>query len=121
MQPQPAAQRTFFPETVEAIERVEANANRDWKDEAMEAIEWCAKQYPEFTASHVWFRLDAMRAESLIEITTHEPRAMGAMMLKALKERIVARTGRFEPSGRRTNHNRPMAIWASRIYRKEGS
>jgi len=96
----------------EAIERVGENADKDWKQAVIEAIERVARKYLFFTTDHVWLELEE-------GYWTHERRAMGAMMRTAARLQIC-RTVNLTPqkSGRIVCHRRPLQVWESLIYPK---
>jgi tRNA G26 N,N-dimethylase Trm1 len=53
-----------------ALERVERNAQDEWKESAREVVEHLARIRPEFTTDAVWAMLENMGHK------THEPQAM---------------------------------------------
>lgn len=95
---------------IEAIDRVSANADPNWKFLAIQATRKVAMQRETFTSEHVWAELVAEGS------TTHEPKAMGGILRKAAQEGICEVTERFIKSSSRINHRRPLQIWKSLIY-----
>lgn len=95
----------------EAIARVEANAREDWKTSARRTIRWIAFTHDEFTTDSVWRVLDKLSVEP-----PHEPRAMGAAMSSAARDRWIEKTDRVLNSVRVCCHRRPLAIWRSLLY-----
>jgi hypothetical protein len=95
-------------EKEEAIDRVERHANPDWKLTVAKVIREVATLKAEFTTDDVWLRL-----KLYVNAATHEPRAMGAAMLRASKDGICQPLMRFEQSGRASCHNRPIRVWKS--------
>lgn len=92
----------------EAVQRVGANADPEWYDHALHAI-WClAISRQEITTDDVWDEIGHA-------LTTHEPRALGAVMQKAARLGYVEATDRYRPSARAACHARPVRIWASLI------
>ena len=91
-----------------AVARVERNADAPWKRAAMAAIYKVAGERSRFTADDVW---DAMPDDA----GTHEPRAMGAMMLQAAKAGVIAATEDYTQSHRSVRHAGPMRVWESRV------
>ena len=89
------------------LEQVEANANEAWKRAAMNAIRHLCTTKREWTADDLW---DILAGE---EVGTHEPRALGAMIVKAAKAGLCRSTGRYVQSRLPIRHNRPVAIWES--------
>ena len=96
--------------TEEAIQRAGEHAHPEWLAEARDAVYIVALRKPQFTTDDVW---DAM-AE--VKVTTHEPRAIGAVMRSAAKEGICAPTLTYLNSRRRACHLRPLRVWKSLIY-----
>lgn len=83
----------------EAMARVEAHAPREWKDEALDAVQHVADDLGEFTTSQVWVVLRR----------PPEGRALGPIMKKAEKLGIIEATDRFVPDPRR--HMTPTRVW----------
>lgn len=94
-----------------AIQQAADNADPDWMADAHTALRWCATHYYEFSANDVWNRMQAASS------TTHEPRAMGAVMREAAKANVIAKTDRAVPSQIPRQHHRPVAVWRSLIFR----
>lgn len=91
-----------------AVDRVGSNADPEWIDHALHAI-WClAVSRDEITTDDVWDEIGHA-------LTTHEPRALGAVMKKAAGLGYVRATDRYRPSARAACHARPVRIWASLI------
>lgn len=93
----------------EAIARVDANAAISWKDAAMESVKVVASALDDFTTDTVWDYLD----EHYPGVTTHEGRAMGAIMRLASKQGIVTPTKEYRISSRASCHCRPLLVWSS--------
>lgn len=96
--------------TNDAIQRVGEHAHPEWLAEARDAVYVVALRLPQFTTDDVW---DAMQD---VEVTTHEPRALGAVMRAAAKEGICAPSLGYVNSRRRACHLRPLRVWKSLIY-----
>jgi hypothetical protein len=90
----------------EAISRVDAHANREWKDVAYLTAIRVARTRRFFTSEDVW---DALAGD----VGTHEPRAMGAVMRRLRKEQIVEPTDQFITSTSPLGHGRPSRVWRS--------
>jgi hypothetical protein len=88
----------------EAIARVEANAELKFLTAALDAVRRCADELNCFTTDDVWDRLD---------VEAHEPRALGAVMRTAQRERIATPTDGYEKSRRSECHARPIRVWRS--------
>jgi len=95
--------------TQEAIERAEANANELWKQRIREVIIDLARSRRMFTADDIWAAMGGAKE------STHEPRALGALILRAIKDGSIASTGQYRKSTRRACHSRPIPIYVSRL------
>jgi hypothetical protein len=91
----------------EAIDRVEANANSEWNHVAYVTAMRLASITEVFTSNDVW--------DALTHVTTHEPRAMGAVMRRLRKENIIEPTSQFITSTSPVAHGRPTRVWRSLI------
>lgn len=98
-----------------AIAAVERNAEADWKNYAMFAVRTVAKARSEFTTDAVWFVIE----RDYPNAATHEPRALGAIMRKAVGLGVCAPTERYTPSSRVNCHARPVRIWRSLLKAAE--
>lgn len=94
--------------TNEAIERVDRNANPDWKTHARAAIQFLARTRQEFTTDDVWEFMHQRGHDA-----PHEPRALGALMREAAKQRLIEATDRVRPSERPQCHMNPKRVWRS--------
>jgi len=94
--------------TEEAIERARAHAHAAWLLEAEFVIKMLAATGRAFTTDDAWFRLDKSGH------TTHEPRALGAVMRDFVRGGQIVHTGEYWPSERRECHRRPVAVWIGR-------
>ncbi len=97
-------QDTLFAARDEALERVDEHADEDWKAHASDVIAMTAADLDEFTAEDVWARLDPA-------LSTHEPRALGALMKRAAAAGVIVATDQWRVSSRTACHNRPMRVW----------
>lgn len=98
-----------------SIRVVDEHAAPDWKIEARRVVRHLAETKPEFTTDPVWFML-----ERFTEAETHEPRALGAVMRAAARDRLIVATDRTVESVRVANHRRPVRIWKSLVYTGNG-
>lgn len=98
-------QMTLDDITNEAIDRVDRNADEEWKREAYEMVCVACSRYTEFTTDTIWSML------ARTSLTTHEPRAMGAIMRKAQRDGLIKATGQYTTSTRPECHKRPVMIW----------
>ena len=90
-----------------AIDRVEDNADSEWKSVAYVTAVETASSREFFTSSDIW--------DAISDVTTHEPRAMGAVRRRLRKENIVEPTDRFVTSSSPLAHGRPSRVWRSMI------
>jgi len=93
-----------------AMERVNANADADWKRFVTALVVEIAKKYSEFTTDDVE-RLRIARGGP----STPEGRAYGPIMLEAARRGVCRKTGRVRNSELVSNHGRPKQIWESLI------
>jgi hypothetical protein len=89
----------------EAIQTAEDHAHAEWLAFALLTVKNLALLGPEFTTDAVWERLDHYG------VTTHEPRAMGAVVKRAVRDGLIVSTGRYVKSGRKVNHARPIPVY----------
>ena len=95
----------------EALQRAERHAAEKWKQAALEAVEFLARNRSEFTSEAVLEILERS------PYTTHEPRAMGAVIRKAHRVGFIEPTDVFVPSVRSRTHRMPKRVWASRLFK----
>jgi hypothetical protein len=91
----------------QAIQRVGLNADQLWALEALKVVEMLSIQRHDFTTDDVWEWMNQLHPE----MTTHEPRAMGAIMRKASATRLCVPTERYNKSQRPECHHRPLRVW----------
>lgn len=99
---------------------VQATADRQvpWADSAYLAVVMLAVQRPYITSDDVWERLDALG-----KARPDEPRAMGAVMRRAVKEKALATTDRTQQSkravtaGGKKHHTTPVRVYLSLMFR----
>ena len=92
----------------EAMVRVERNAHEEWKDVALEAVYQAALVNGKFIVDEVWRYMPP-------DVSTHELRAMGAVMKKAAKAGWITGTGEYRPSAKVTTHKGLRHVWRSLI------
>jgi len=95
-----------------ALEIVEAHANALWKEKACDLVNWIAHEKSEFTTDEVWEALERFYPS----LSTHEPRAMGAVMRSASRSGIIVPTDRTTKTIRPLAHRRPVRVWSSLVY-----
>lgn len=93
-----------------AINRVDAHADIEWKVKAYTIGEQIARANETMISENIW---DALTRNGF---TTHEPRAMGAVMRKLNSRKVVEATDRFIPSPSPLGHGRPTRVWRSLIF-----
>ena len=91
----------------EAIERV-AEASGDWQDVALEAVYQVALSKPLFASDDIW-------ATGLEK--PREPRAMGPVMMRAVRLGYCEATDRTVPSSSVMQHARPLRLYRSLVWR----
>lgn len=89
----------------EAIARADEHADEAWKARAEAVVLLLARMRQTFTADDVWAYMTAHHQES-----THEPRALGAVITRLAKANKIRKVG-YTPSKRR--HAAPIAVWAA--------
>lgn len=95
------SQTDFFTAKYEAIAQADDHADQQWRHDAFEAVMWCARMRPTFTADDVWGR---------IESSTHEPAALGPVFLRAKNAGLIKPTGEYRPSKSARRH-RDLKVW----------
>lgn len=98
------AQLDLFAARDEAIARVDQHADEAWKQHALTVIASTAWALGEFTTDDVWDRLDPA-------YSTHEPRALGALMKAMATRGVITPTQQYRTSKRSECHNRPVRVW----------
>lgn len=90
------------------MDRVDENAADDWKAEAAGAVYRAASTYEMFTTDEVWKYIPA-------GVSTHENRAMGPVMKRAVAAGLCSPTGNYRPSARPSCNARPVMVYASSL------
>lgn len=99
----------------DAVARVGANANAEWKVAAMVAVRVAANRNATFTTDDVW---DALSANT-VGVSTQDNRALGPIMVMAAKSGVCRKTRTFpetRPSKRPELHRTPLQIWESLLF-----
>jgi hypothetical protein len=86
----------------DAMTRVEEHAAPDWKDEAFSVVIDLARTRRPFTADDVWER---------VGWAPHEPRALGPIMMRALREGYIRPTGHWVACRRVSRHKTHVKEW----------
>ncbi len=93
----------------EAMQQAFDNADNSWKTAAYATVVRVATRQRDLTTDDVW--------EAIPEnFQTHEPRALGPIMVLAARNRIIRKTGTWVETARAAAHQRPVAVWGSCIY-----
>lgn len=95
----------------EAIDRVRRHAEREWVEQALEAIKFLAENFKELTGDAVWLLLQLRDVDG-----PHEPRAMGAVFRQAGKAGWITPTDRYVPGVRPIDHRAPKRVWRSNLH-----
>ena len=100
----------------QAMDQVEENADKDWKENAYAAIVMAAQQQAEITSDDVWPYIPS-------DSTTHDNRALGPIMRTTGAEGVVMTAAKTQCGedkytlGRNPRHHRaPMRIWRSLVF-----
>lgn len=96
----------------EAIARVENNANQDWLDAFRRALERVARGRLHFNTDPVWEEFEREYPQP----KQHEPRAAGAVVVKAMRDGVISPTDMFWASNRKSCHKRPLRVYRSLIF-----
>jgi hypothetical protein len=83
--------------------------NKDeWKESAFKILIEVAKAHSEFKPDQIW-EAGLPKPE--------EARALGAVMTRGKKEKIIRKTGRVGATTQPESHNTDVTIWESLIYK----
>lgn len=89
------------------IDRVETGAGFDWLNRAMAAVHRLARSRATFTSDDLW---------KLVGDPPGDPRALGAVMRGAARDKLCETTGTTVKSQRVVCHRRPIAVWRSLLH-----
>jgi hypothetical protein len=89
----------------ETISKAGEHADPQWMKEALQVVHQLSGNYARFTTDDVWQRMSG---------STHEHRAMGAVMRAAQKQGWCEPTGEYTSSKRSEAHGRPVRVWRGR-------
>lgn len=93
--------------TISAIERAEANAPDEWVTQADAALIDLARHAPTFIVDALW--------DSGLQ-KPPEARAIGNVMRRAARNRLIEATDQFLPSAQPGRHQCPARVWRSLVY-----
>lgn len=85
-----------------ALEEVDLNAESDWKSQAATVVATLAQSGQPFTPDDVW-------AAGLPR--PREPRALGPVMMRAVKSGLIEPTGEWVNSKQASQHATPVRVW----------
>lgn len=88
----------------DALVRVEAAADADWKKRARLAIRAVAFSGRAFTTDEVWEAIGD-------DVATRDGRALGPLMREAVADGLIIPTGNYRKSKRTACHQRPVREW----------
>ena len=91
-----------------AIARGADHASSDFTERAYLAVCTVACRELEFIVDAVWMELGSVPL-------THDKRAMGSVMLRAVRDRIIKPTEEFRASAQRQCHANPRRVWRSLV------
>ena len=92
-----------------AMAQVEDRAGEEWNEAALRAVRRTAEQMYELIVDDVWERMPTSVAP------THDLRAMGPVMIRALNAGWIAKTETYRHSKKLTSHGVPRRLWRSRL------
>jgi hypothetical protein len=93
------------------IQASDDHANEIWKQEAYRSVKTVAIQYFHLTTDEVWQEMENSSTAS-----THEPAAMGPVMLRACRDGLIVKTNELVRTKIPRRH-RELVVWRSLIYR----
>jgi hypothetical protein len=94
-----------------AIETVASGADQHWLDIAFDCVCTVAARHETFIVDAVWRELESRDYKE-----PPEGRAMGAVMVRAVKAGIITGTTEYRASDRRSAHANPRRVWRSLVY-----
>lgn len=90
--------------TAAAIQQVDDHADGAWRKAAFEAVRTLAETGQPFTT-------DDAQAGMPDDVTTHEPRAWGAIMRIMARQGVIEATSQYVNSEQVSCHGRPKRLW----------
>ena len=93
-----------------SVEEARRGANKDWFAHAMRGVRVLAKRQQYVCSDDVWQWLRPL------ELSTPEPRAMGAVMSNSYRDSVITPTTDWRVSERPACHGRPIRLWKSLTY-----
>lgn len=102
--------------TQESIDQADEHADENWKKRFDDAIVSVARRKAELTSDDVLAHLEKLADPP----STHNLSAIGAAMLRAMKNGIIESTGRTQRSERIEKHGNRQNVWRSKIHANGG-
>jgi hypothetical protein len=99
----------------QAIAQVEAN-NREFVEMVYTFLEFLARRRPTITAIDLWDFIDC-HEPGFVPKPKH-PRAMGVVFVRARNAGLISPTNSWVKSGRTSDHNQMLRVWASNVYQR---
>jgi hypothetical protein len=96
---------------LDGMDRAQRNAHEEWKRLCWEVINELARTRNKFTTEDVW---DIMRTRHP-GVTTHEPRAMGSQIKRAVDRGLVEKTKDALSSKRETSNTTDVWVYRSKL------
>jgi hypothetical protein len=90
----------------EGMATAELHASERWAQAAYDAVVFVSGLMPDFTAADVWATLKGGERDPIE--SERNPTAMGAVMARAARDRLITPTGEYRPTG---HHKRPQMVW----------
>lgn len=111
--PNPERPTLFDPTAAAAARQAGINdaddhANEIWKQDAYEAVRIVSTRLDDFTSDEVWEELQGTLT------LTHEPAALGPVMLKACRDGIIIKTDELRKTKIPRRH-RDLVVWRSAL------
>lgn len=99
----------------EAIQRVDRNANKEWKKNANRALLDVARRKEKYTTDDIV----RVMTDWGVYGGTHEPRALGAVMQRGKSNSIHVPTSEYSDSDWVKCHSRPKRVWRSLLFSRD--
>ena len=96
----------------DAMAQADENADAAWKRVAREAIRQVAKTHREFTSDAVLEIIEGHQPP----VWTHEPRALGPIIMQAMRDGLIQRTDRVVKSCDVSRHAAEKRVWMSLVH-----
>jgi hypothetical protein len=87
------------------IDQAAAHADEVWLKTARRVVWWLIQDGQPFTTDECWARLAAL------DVSTHEPRALGAVLRAAARAGLIRASGEYRKTTRPEAHSRPVPVW----------